>query len=258
MVCAAGPRPVAFIEDVAVPPEELSNYLHGVQDVLQRYETTASFLIHAGTGQVHARPFLDLERDEDVAKLWAIADDVYGLALSRGGTISSQHGTGLARTPWVAHQVGKLLPVFRELKAIFDPRHLFNPGKIVGLDPALPARPLRGRIATLAAPEANGSAAPVEARRWLLRWQPEEPRKQCSECNGCGACRTEAPAQRMCPVFRGRPVEAATPPRPRPTCSRPLLQEQTDPRLLSSDEVREVADLYASIAKCARRSVRLT
>ena len=78
------------------------------------------------------RPFLDLRRREDVARLWALADEVYDLVLELGGTISSQHGTGLARTPWVGRQYGRLYPVFRELKAIFDPRHIFNPGKIVG------------------------------------------------------------------------------------------------------------------------------
>src|SRR5207245_10069958 len=109
-------------------------------------ETTASFLIHAGTGQVHTRPFLDLQRPEDTAKLWAVAEHVHKLALDLNGTVSTQHGTGLARTPWVARQYGRLYPVLRELKAILDPSHLFNPGKIVGPDPEMPAWPLRGRV----------------------------------------------------------------------------------------------------------------
>src|SRR5262249_36767333 len=113
-----GPQPVAFVEDVGVPVDELGTYLHRVQEILKRHETTASFLIHAGTGQVHTRPFLDLQRSEDVSRLWAIADEIHGLALELGGTVSTQHGTGLARTPWVARQYGDLYPVFRELKAI--------------------------------------------------------------------------------------------------------------------------------------------
>src|SRR6202008_839783 len=98
------------------------------QEVLQHYETTASYLIHAATGQVHTRPFLDLQNPDDVAKLWSIAEAVYAVALDLGGTISTQHGTGLARTPWVERQYGRLFPVLREIKAIFDPRGLFNPG----------------------------------------------------------------------------------------------------------------------------------
>src|SRR5262249_41232092 len=130
-----GPQPVAFIEDVAVPVEELSRYLLRVQDALQKPGTTASFLVHAAPGQVPTRPVPDLQRPEDVAKMWAIAEEVHALALELGGTVSSQHGTGLARTPWVERQYGPLYPVFRELKAIFDPQNLFNPGKIIGPAP---------------------------------------------------------------------------------------------------------------------------
>src|SRR5207244_2597668 len=110
-----GAQPVAFVEDVGVPPEQLPTYLHGVQELLQRHEVTASFFVHAATGQVHTRPFVDMQRPDDLAKLWPIADEIYALALQLGGTISTQHGTGLARTPWVAQQYGKLYPVFREL-----------------------------------------------------------------------------------------------------------------------------------------------
>jgi len=126
-----GARPVAFVEDVGVPVEEFPRDIRRVQEILQQLETTASFLIHAGAGQVHTRPFLDLNRKEEVAKLSVIAEQVYSLALDLGGTISTQHGTGLARTPWVARQYGRLYPVIREIKSIFDPQQICNPGKIV-------------------------------------------------------------------------------------------------------------------------------
>src|SRR5260370_28750808 len=135
--------PLAFVEDVGVPVEALPAYLHRVQEVLQRHEPTASYRIHAATGKVHMRPFLDLAKREDAAKLWPLADDVYSLVLELGGTISTRNGTGLARTPWVSRQYPRLYPVFRKLKSIFDPRHLFNPGKIVGPAPGTPAWPLR-------------------------------------------------------------------------------------------------------------------
>src|SRR5262249_46534526 len=108
-----GAQPMAFVEDVGVPPQSLAEYLHRVQDILREFETTASFLIHAGTGQVHTRPFLDLHNPEHVGKLLAIAEEVHTLAIDLGGTVSTQHGTGLARTPWVARQYGRLYPVFR-------------------------------------------------------------------------------------------------------------------------------------------------
>src|SRR5262249_48865093 len=126
-----GPRPIALIEDIGVPPDSLAEFLTRCQDLLQKLETTASFLAHAGTGQVHIRPFIDLRNSVDLAKLWPLAEAVFTLTLEMGGTISTQHGTGLARTPWVARQYSSVFPVFRELKAIFDPRNIFNPGKIV-------------------------------------------------------------------------------------------------------------------------------
>ncbi len=234
-----GPQPIAFAEDVGVPPEELAVYLRRVQEALKRHETTASFLIHAGSGQVHTRPFLDLQKPTDLAKLWALAEEIHGLALELGGTVSSQHGTGLARTPWVARQYGRLYPVFRELKTIFDPRRLFNPGKIVGPDPGMPAWPLR-----------RPAASPAEPFPWLLRWQPGEAQAECGNCNGCGHCRTEAPAQRMCPIFRATHAEEASP-RAKANLLRHLLQNGIDSHRLAADDVRAVADLCVNCKMCA-------
>ena len=215
-----GARPVAFVEDVGVPVEELPRYIRRVQEILQQLETTASFLIHAGAGQVHTRPFLDLNRKEEVAKLSVIAEQVYSLALDLGGTISTQHGTGLARTPWVARQYGRLYPVIRDIKSIFDPRQIFNPGKIVDSQTAKAVWPLRRQ----AAPEGEPPA-------WHIRWAPAEIRTECGNCNGCGTCRTEAPSERMCPLFRATHAEAATP-RAKANLLRDLLQAGKDAKLL--------------------------
>jgi len=272
-----GTQPIAFVEDVGVPAEELAVFLHRTQEVLQRHETTASFLIHAGTGQVHTRPFLDLRRAKDVDKLWAIADEVHTLALELGGTVSSQHGTGLARTPWVERQYGRLYPVFRELKTIFDPHRIFNPGKIVGPDPGMPAWPLRAGTARrtgeaaastdgnkqtrrqgdkecpetdTAAPNGPASTAGQGTAPSHLRWQPEEMRAEYLGCNGCGECRTEAPHERMCPIFRATHAEAATP-RAKANLLRSLLTEDRDGLAVSADAVREVADLCVNCKMCA-------
>ena len=129
-----------------MPADALPEFLARVQDILKRFEMTASFLVHALTGQVHTRPFLDLDDPADRAKLWPLAEAVHALALSLGGTVSTQHGTGLARTPWVERQYGPLVPVFRELKRIFDPKDMLNPGKIVGPDPSRAAWPLRAGV----------------------------------------------------------------------------------------------------------------
>ena len=115
--------------------------------------------------------FLDLGKPEDVAKLRAIADEVYTAALDLGGTISTQHGTGLARTPWVEKQTGPLFNVFRDLKAIFDPRRIFNPGKVVGSDASVPAWPVRGQ-----GTEVRGQRSEVREQRSELGGQTTVPR----------------------------------------------------------------------------------
>jgi Fe-S oxidoreductase len=227
----------------------LANYLHRVQEILKKQETTASFLIHAGTGQVHTRPFLDLHQPEDVSKLAAIAEEVHALALDLGGTVSTQHATGLARTPWVARQYGPLFPVFRQLKAIFDPHGIFNPGKIISTDPALPVWPLRKMRERQLPSGAKEPQAPAALPASQLRWTPGEMQKEVANCNGCGHCRTEVPHQRMCPLFRATHAEAATP-RAKANMLRHLFLNGTDARL-SSDEVRAVADLCVNCKMCA-------
>ncbi len=280
-------QPVAGVEDVAVPPDELPTFLPRVQEVLRRHDVTASFLIDAGTGQVHLRPFLDLQNPKHAATLWGLADEIHGLALELGGTVSSRHGTGLARTPWVARQYGRLYPVFEELKAIFDPHGLLNPGKIIGPDPALPAWPLRRqrppdtrppdeaasrnrvmpeapvRTAMTADTEATGAPSeraatshptPTPADSATLPLTLSWPEHDCVAesllCNGCGECRTEAPGRRMCPIFHATRDEAATP-RAKANLMRQLLRDAADARPLSPDEVRDVADLCVNCKMCA-------
>jgi FAD/FMN-containing dehydrogenase/Fe-S oxidoreductase len=232
-------RAVALIEDVGVPLEELPLFLRRVQEILQQLDTTASFMIHAGAGQVHTRPFLDLERKEDVVKLKELAEQVHGLALELGGTVSTQHGTGLARTPWVARQYGPLYTVMREIKRIFDPNQIFNPGKIITLDPRSSTWTLR------ALPGVNGTPANRH-----FRWSPHEIESECTNCNGCGQCRTEAPGERMCPIFRATRSEDATP-RAKANLLRHILQEP-DGKVLGSNAVRHVADLCVNCKMCRR------
>jgi FAD/FMN-containing dehydrogenase/Fe-S oxidoreductase len=243
-------QPLAFVEDIGVPAESLAKFLHRVQEVLQKHETTASYLVHAATGQVHMRPFLDLQRREDVARLWPLADEVYNVALEFGGTISTQHGTGLARTPWVSKQYDRLYPVFNKLKAIFDPRHLLNPGKIIGPAPGMPAWPLRNVETSEIGTRGSEFRAQLSSE-FALHWLPKEITDESHSCNGCGQCRVEAPPQRMCPIFRATHAEAATP-RAKANLLRLLLRPDSDIRLLATDEVREVADLCVNCKMCAR------
>jgi FAD/FMN-containing dehydrogenase/Fe-S oxidoreductase len=233
-----GSQPVAIIEDIGVPPDNLGAFLTRVQEVLQRHELTGSFLTHAATGQVHVRPFVDLRNAEQSAKLWPLAEAVYSLVLDMGGTISTQHGTGLARTPWVPKQYGRLYPVFVALKSVFDPNELLNPGKIVSGVSDRPAWPFRA----MTLPSA-------ERLPLALQWNNGDLHEQAHACNGCGHCRLEAPPARMCPIFRVTHGEAATP-RAKANLLRRVWQTG-DPKRLGEDDVRAVADLCVNCKMCA-------
>ncbi|MFO0808305.1 MAG: FAD-linked oxidase C-terminal domain-containing protein [Gemmataceae bacterium] len=240
-----GPPAVSGIEDIAVPPETLPEFLPKLQDVLQRHETTAAFLVHAAAGHVHARPFLSPADPAEAAKLWAIAEDVYALVLDTGGAISGRHGFGLARTPWVAMQHPQLLPVFRELKAIFDRRNVLSPGNVVGPDPARPAWPLRkSQVAGDVADQPRASFSS------LLLWKPDEPLRQIGACSNCGDCRTTSPTRRMCPIFRAEHTEAASP-RAKINLLRNVLETATDTKRIAADDVRAIADLCVNCKMCA-------
>lgn len=233
-------QPVVLVEDAAVPPDRLGEYLTRLQDILRRLEMTAAFRIHPATGQVDMRPFLDLQLQRDVDRLWTLADEVYTLVLQFGGTISAAQGTGLARMPWVGRQYGPLAPLYRQIKAIFDPRYLLNPGKIVaGPDQPL-TWPLRKRNLRTVAPTEDPPLPFTLASG-----------REAVACNGCGTCRTEATTERMCPIFRATRDEAATP-RAKANLMRYLLREDTDPTRLDSDEVRAVADLCVNCKMCVR------
>jgi FAD/FMN-containing dehydrogenase/Fe-S oxidoreductase len=259
LYAANGARPLAFIEDVGVPADALPDFLTRAQDVLKRFEVSGTFLVHALTGQVHTRPLIDLNDPNDRAKLWPVAEAVHGLALALGGTVSTQHGTGIARTPWVERQYGPLMPVFRELKRIFDPKGLLNPGKIIGPDPSREAWPLRKaedrgqRTEDRAektedrgqkAQEAVSREPQASAAVPLLVWK-EPPSAEVARCSGCGDCRTRTAPERMCPTFRATGSEAAT---PRGMAN--MLRLLADPSAATPDEVSAVAELCVNCKQC--------
>src|SRR5262249_54728419 len=129
-------RPIPVVEDVAVPPRALPEFLVRLQNILKKHQVTASLYAHAGHGQLHIRPFLDLAVPDEVRKMEELADDLYADVLDVGGTISGEHGAGLSRTQFVRRQFGPLYEVFREVKRIFDPLNILNPGKVVADEPA--------------------------------------------------------------------------------------------------------------------------
>jgi Fe-S oxidoreductase len=184
------------------------------------------------------RPFLSPPTTESARQLEDIARDLYDVVFQSGGTISGEHGVGLSRTAFVKDQYGPLYDVFRQVKQLFDPQNLLNPGKIINDDPHLTSANLR-----------PAPAAPPEIVSLQLRWRPEELRQVALRCNGCGNCRTQEPGFRMCPVFHIDPREEASP-RAKANLMRQIATGQLPPSELATDEFKRIADLCFNCKQC--------
>jgi FAD/FMN-containing dehydrogenase/Fe-S oxidoreductase len=185
-------KPVTCIEDAAVRPADLPAYVTELQKLMAPLRLEASFYGHAAAGLLHVRPVLDLRQPEDLKKFRQLSDDVAALVQRFKGSLAGEHGVGIARTEYMAGQLGDgLLGVMKEIKNSFDPHNLFNPGKIIpdgrykidanlrlsaGYDLKLPFQPM------LAFAAKDGSFT-----------------GNLEQCNGCGGCRKETPT--MCPTF---------------------------------------------------------
>ncbi|MGD9719643.1 MAG: anaerobic glycerol-3-phosphate dehydrogenase subunit C [Pirellulales bacterium] len=247
-------RPLPCIEDLAVPPKALAEFLVRMQNVLKQHQVTASLFAHAGHGQLHLRPFLDLGNPADVARMAALASDLYDAVIDMGGTISGEHAAGLSRTPFIRRQYGPLADVFAEVKRIFDPENIFNPGKIVGDDPHLLTKNLRPPVLAATngqapAPAEAPAAPPPPPQVWQLHWTTDEVAHAARDCNGCGGCRSQLSDVRMCPIFRFAPAEESSP-RAKANLLRGILTGALPPATLTSDEFKSVADLCVNCHQC--------
>jgi FAD/FMN-containing dehydrogenase/Fe-S oxidoreductase len=252
-------RPVPVVDDVAVPPEILPEFLVTVQNVLKRQQVIASTFCHAGHGQFHILPFLDLTDPEDLQKARRLADDLFQEVIAAGGTISGEHACGLSRTPYMRRQFGDLVDVFCKVKWIFDPQGILNPGKIVGDDPDLMLKNLRPAITVPQRSQSpagedvsNGDGQPPmrDLLELQLNWDPAQVACDVRACNGCGDCRAQVAAVRMCPVFRILPSEEASP-RAKANLIRGVLTGKLPLSSLTSDEFKRVADLCVNCQMCA-------
>lgn len=234
----SGARPVPLVEDIAVPPEALHDFLVRAQRVLQRHQLTASLYCHAATGQVHLRPFLPMPVEADSERIEAIARDLYEVVFSAGGSISGEKGDGLSRTAFIRSQYGPLYRVFQQVKDVFDPRHLLNPGKIISDDQHTTIRHFRP------VPVEDTALVPLQ-----LRWRGESLNQTTAQCNGCGSCRSTEADLRMCPFFRVDAIEEASP-RAKANAMRGLATGTLEPREMSSESMKRLANLCFNCKQC--------
>lgn len=129
-------KSISFVEDTAVAPERLRDYIERFLDVVRRHGTKAGVYAHASVGCLHVRPVVNLKTDEGVRQFEAIANDIADLVLEFGGALSGEHGDGMVRSPFQLRMFGPVLyEAFREIKRTFDPLGILNPGRIVDSPP---------------------------------------------------------------------------------------------------------------------------
>jgi len=196
-------RIVSFIEDVTVPPDQIPSFIERLQAIFGRYGLEAAIYGHAAQGNFHIRPLLDLHEPAEIAKMRAVADEVFDLTIALGGTPSGEHGDGIARTEYLAKLYGPLHHLFGAVKRIFDPRNLLNPGKKVP-DPRS-GFSLTGPLRF----EPDYRSRRLDER---LVWPAAGAAAEAERCHGCATCRTlPAAVTRMCPVFKATGAEEASP-----------------------------------------------
>src|SRR6184192_440263 len=196
--CIGPAKPVAFIEDAAVRPAQLPEYVRGLQSIMKPLSLEASYYGHAAAGLLHVRPVLDLHNANDLKKFRQVADQTSELVRQFKGSLSAEHGVGIARTEYMQEQLGdELLGVMREIKHAFDPKNVFNPGKIFadGSEPEGHQHKIDNHLREnftrpLALPFQPVLAFAFKDRSFIGNLE---------QCNGCGGCLKQTGI--MCPTF---------------------------------------------------------
>ena len=230
-------KPVTFVEDTAVAPEKLPEFTRRFEELLAEHGTSGAFYGHASVGCLHIRPLLNLKQVAERDTMLRISAAVTDLVLEFGGSLSGEHGDGLARSQWNEKMFGPVLyQAFREVKRLFDPRGLMNPGKIVD------APPLTENLRY--GPDYQPWAPPTQ-----FDYRPHDGMVGHVElCSGTGVCRkTEGGV--MCPSYRAtRDEEHST--RGRANALRLALTQPRPLEELRSPRLFETLDLCLSCKAC--------
>ena len=235
-------KSISFVEDTAVAPEKLRDFIEQFLEIIHKHGTSAGIYAHASVGCLHVRPVVNMKTSHGVRQFEAIATEIADLVLKFGGALSGEHGDGLVRGPFMSRMFGPTLyNVFCEIKQTFDPENLFNPGKIVK-SPPLTANLRYGANYHTPNPttsfdysEHGGFGRAVEM------------------CSGVGACRKTL-AGTMCPSYMATRDEAHST-RGRANTLRLAMNGSlgpTGPRNtgLATKEVYDVLDLCLECRAC--------
>ncbi len=223
-------RPIAFIEDAAVHVSRLPEYISGLRSLFDKYQVKAAIYGHAGDGNLHTMAILDLRQPEDVKTMLDLSDSVCDLVLSLKGTISGEHADGRLRTQYVVRQYPQLYHAMREIKAVFDPDGIMNPGVIISQNDQLLGEDLKYGPDFTIVP--TGSS-----------FDAEDLQRQIENCSGCAKCRS------YCPIASNE-LEEWTKGRGKVTLLRELMSGKLDPDILESPEFKKIIDSCINCKRC--------
>ncbi|MFT5891661.1 MAG: FAD/FMN-containing dehydrogenase/Fe-S oxidoreductase [Dokdonia sp.] len=233
-------KAVACIEDTAVALEDLSTYIDDFTAIMDDYKQEAVYYAHAGAGELHLRPILNLKESQDVSLFRKITTDVAQLVKSYQGSMSGEHGDGIVRSEFIEFMIGEAnYELLKRIKYTFDPQSVFNKGKIV--DPLPMDQSLRYEI--------DREEPVIET---LLDFSDQEGILRSTEkCNGSGDCRKLPSAGgTMCPSYRATRNEKDTT-RARANALREFLTTSEKANPFDHPELKEVFDLCVSCKACA-------
>jgi FAD/FMN-containing dehydrogenase/Fe-S oxidoreductase len=230
-------KSLSFVEDTAVAPEKLRDYIERFQGIIRRHGTSAGVYAHASVGCLHVRPVVNMKTEAGVRMFEAIANDVSDLVLEFGGALSGEHGDGLVRSPFMRKMYGpEIYDAFCALKRTFDPHGIFNPGKIVDAPPLTSNLRYGAGYVTPNPPthfdysDYGGMAGAVDM------------------CSGLGACRKKL-AGTMCPSYMATQEEKHST-RGRANVLRLAMAGRLDEAGLGDAAVYETLDLCLECRAC--------
>ena len=229
-------KPIPFIEDSAVPVEHLAEYITRLEDFCHTLDVNVAYYAHASAGCLHVRPLINLKEAAEAGKMEAISNAVVDLVARYGGAFSSEHGDGRARSWQAEHFYGPdLYDAFKQVKTLFDPRNLLNPGNIVNAGPM--TENLR-----------FGADYKVISLREELDFSEDGGFHRAVEmCNGAAVCRKDT--GNMCPSFQAtRDEEHST--RGRANLLRAALSGDLSAEELTSPRMFEAMDLCVECKSC--------
>ena len=230
-------KSISFVEDTAVAPEKLSEFIGRFLEIVRGHGTTAGVYAHASVGCLHVRPVVNMKTEEGVQKFESIARQVADLVLEFGGALSGEHGDGLVRSPFMEQMFGPVLyEAFREVKRTFDPKGILNPGKIVD------APPMTGNL------RFGANYKTPQPSSWFDYSEYGGLGGAVEMCSGVGACRKKL-AGTMCPSYMATREESDST-RGRANTLRLAMNGQLGESGLGDEGVYRVLDLCLECRAC--------